>query len=80
MSELSLSVLKPGAVGVIKEIAADEVLHHRLQSMGFRIGREVKVIRQASFKGPLQLRIGTTEIIMREGDAGKIRVLVTPSL
>lgn len=74
MSEFSLSALKPGAVAVITHISADEALHHRLWAMGFRLGREVRVVRRAWFAGPLQLRVGTTDVIMRRVDAEKIRV------
>ncbi len=74
MSEFSLSALEPGAVAIIKDIAADEALHHRLWAMGFRVGREVRMVRRAWFSGPLQLRVGTTDVIMRRTDAEKIRV------
>lgn len=74
MSEVSLCALEPGAVGVITHIAADEALHHRLWAMGFRIGREVRMVRRAWFTGPLQLRVGTTDVIMRRSEADKIRV------
>ena len=78
MSESKLSALQPGESATIKAISADEVLHHRLLALGFRIGKEVCLIRRGRFKGPLQVRIGTTEVIMRRVDADKIRV-VTPS-
>lgn len=80
MSESNLSAIQPGTIAVIKDIAADEALHHRLSAMGFRIGKEVCMVRRASFKGPVQLRVGTTEVIMRQADAEKIRVFVSASL
>ncbi len=76
MSESSLTALQPGDFAIIKDITADEGLHHRLLAMGFRIGREVRLVRRAWFKGPLQLRIGTTEVIIRRADADKIRVFL----
>lgn len=74
MSDVRLSALKPGESAVIDGISADELLHHRLTALGFRIGKEISVIRRGWFKGPLQIRIGTTEIIMRRIDAEKIRI------
>lgn len=79
MSESNLSALNPGTIAVIKDIAADEALHHRLCAMGFRIGREVRLIRRAWFAGPLQLRVGTTDVIMRKADAEKITVDIPAS-
>lgn len=76
MSESSLTALQPGDFAIIKDITGDEGLHHRLLAMGFRIGKEVHLVRRAWFEGPLQLRIGTTEVIMRRADADKIRVFL----
>lgn len=78
MSNLSLNTLQPGESAVILGVSADESLHHRLAALGFRIGKEVRLIRRGWFKGPLQVRIGTTEVIMRRDDADKIRVAGKP--
>jgi len=74
MSHLSLNTLKPGESAVILNVSADETLHHRLAALGFRIGKEISLIRRGWFRGPLQVRIGTTEVIMRRDDADKIRI------
>jgi len=42
--------------------------------MGFRNGKQIEVIRKARFSGPLQVRIGTTDILLRRVDADKIMV------
>ena len=79
MPEPRLSSLHPGDSAVIRAISADQGLHHRLLALGFRIGKEVHLVRRAWFKGPLQVRIGTTEIILRRSDADKIRISRHPA-
>jgi len=74
MPEPRLSSLHPGDSAIIRAISAEEGLHHRLLALGFRIGKEIHLIRRAWFSGPLQVRIGMTEVIMRRSDADKIRV------
>lgn len=75
----SLNTLKPGQSAVILNVSADESLHHRLMALGFRIGKEISLIRRGWFRGPLQVRIGTTEVILRRADADKIRISGQPS-
>ncbi len=74
-----LTALQPGDSAIISGVSADEALHHRLTALGFRIGKEIRLIRRAWFKGPMQVRIGTTEVIIRLADAEKIRIQVQPS-
>jgi ferrous iron transport protein A len=68
--------MKPGEIATILSIHTDEALHQRLLAMGFRIGKQIEVIRKARFSGPLQVRIGTTDILLRRIEAEKIRVKV----
>jgi ferrous iron transport protein A len=42
--------------------------------LGFRVGKQISVIRKAWLGGPLHVRIGTTEVIMRRCDARTIQV------
>lgn len=74
MPNLSLNSLHPGESAVILAVSADEALHHRLSALGFRIGKEIRLIRRGWFKGPLQVRIGTTEVVLRRSDADKVRI------
>jgi ferrous iron transport protein A len=78
MTTLSLNSLQPGESAVILSVSAEEMLHHRLAALGFRIGREIRLIRRGWFRGPLQVRIGTTEIILRRDEADKIRISQAP--
>ena len=74
MPAVALSTLAPGEVAIIVAIHTEEPLHHRLLAMGFRTGKQIELIRRARFSGPLQVRIGTTDILLRRNEAEKISV------
>ena len=65
----------PGEQGIIHAIHAEQCLHQRLNAMGFRIGKQIQLIRRANFNGPLHVRIGATDIIMRDIEAQRIQLL-----
>ena len=69
---MNLSLLEPDHVAIIAEIKTDKSLEQRLQALGFRPGREVTLIRRAWFAGPLHVRIGTTEVMVRRHEAEQI--------
>jgi ferrous iron transport protein A len=69
-----LNSLKPGEVGTILAIQAEQALYQRLNALGFRIGKKIELIRRASFNGPLHVRIGTTDIILRGIEAQRIQL------
>jgi ferrous iron transport protein A len=73
---IPLSDMNPGEVGTILFIHTDEALHQRLLAMGFRAGKRIELIRKARFSGPLQVRIGTTDILLRKSEAKQIRVSI----
>lgn len=72
----SLSQLETGQHAVIAAIEAEESLFHRLSALGFRVGKPLSIMRRANFNGPLHVRLGTTDIILRIADAARIRVNV----
>jgi ferrous iron transport protein A len=74
MPPITLATLQPRESATIVAIHADEALHQRLLALGFRSGKQVKLIRKARFSGPLQVRIGTTDILLRRNEAAKITV------
>jgi ferrous iron transport protein A len=74
MSAITLTTLHPGDTATIVDIHAEEALHLRLLALGFRSGKQIEMIRKASFSGPLQVRIGTTDILLRRVEATKITV------
>ncbi len=74
MPATTLAAMRAGDIATIVSIHADEALHLRLLALGFRSGKQVELIRKASFSGPLQVRIGTTDVMLRRAEAAKIKV------
>ena len=70
----NLTNLVPGESATILAILTDEALRQRLMALGFRVGKRIELIRKASFSGPLQVRIGTTDILLRKNEASHIAV------
>ena len=77
MHSPNLSALLPGEQATIRLIDAEEGLFHRLAALGFRTGKRIEMIRRARFGGPLHVRIGTTEIILRKSEAVRIKIINT---
>lgn len=77
MPSLTLAQLHAGDTAIIVSVHAEEALHQRLQALGFRSGKQIELIRKASFSGPLQVRIGTTDILLRRSEATKVKVCRT---
>ncbi|HKK04982.1 MAG: FeoA domain-containing protein [Gammaproteobacteria bacterium] len=73
-----LSHLRPGDRVVIDDIQADESVRRRLHAMGLLRGRQAQLIRRARFGGPLQVRVGSVDLILRRRDADSVHV--TPLL
>lgn len=72
-----LTELVPGESGIIARLKVDEPLYHRLTAMGLRIGRPIRVIRRAAMSGPIQVRVGLTDLILRRADASNICITRT---
>ncbi|WP_062626247.1 FeoA family protein [Ferriphaselus amnicola] len=70
-----LSDLRPGDFATIIALhTSDEALYQRLLALGMRVGKSITIMRQAPFGGPLQVRIGSTDILIRTSEANKISV------
>ncbi|MBL0141285.1 MAG: ferrous iron transport protein A [Betaproteobacteria bacterium] len=67
-----LSQLTPGQSGVIAAVDGPEGLRQRLAALGFRAGRAIVLMRRASLKGPLHVRLGTTDVALRPAEAGGV--------
>ncbi len=75
----TLEHLRPGHRGCIAGIAEiDERIRARMFALGLRIGREVAVIRRAGLGGPLHVRVGSTELMMRRREAGLVQLAPAP--
>lgn len=73
-----LSTLPAGRCGTILNIQAPEELAARMRALGLLPGRRVKVMRHSPFQGPIQLRAGQTDLIIRRTEAAAIQVQPCP--
>ena len=69
-----LSAVQEGETAIIKAIHGDQALYHRLVALGFGAGKTVTVVRRGRFRGPMQVRVGMTDVIMRLSDAAKVEL------
>ncbi len=75
MQTHALSALSVGQSATIQALHVDAYFQHRLQALGFRIGHTLTLLRTAPFNGPLHLRLGNTEVMLRRSDAKHITVI-----
>jgi len=73
---MTLGQLPAGQHAQISEVRGDDGLRARMFGLGLRVGREVAVIRRAAWGGPLHVRIGTTDLVMRRREANLIRLAI----
>ncbi len=78
MSMNTLASLHPGAQAVVTKVHAQGALEHRLAALGLRAGNALQVLRQARFRGPIHVRIGTTELFLRRADARHVEIAHVP--
>jgi len=69
-----LSELATLDTATIQAIHAGQELRRRLAGLGLRLGIRVRVMRRSPFNGPMQIRVGHTDLIMRPADAAHIEV------
>lgn len=72
----NLSHLRKGQTALITGIHAPDGVRHRLQAMGLRTGRKAEIIRRPRL-GPMQIRIGSVNLIMRRCDAARVTISAT---
>jgi len=64
--------LRPGASATITALRADQGLIQRLEALGVRPGQTVQMLRRAWWAGPLHVRVGMTELMVRRRDAASV--------
>lgn len=64
--------LAPGDSAVVHALSADAGLRQRLEAMGLRPGQVVQMLRQGWWSGPLHVRVGMTELMLRRRDAAQV--------
>ena len=80
-AETLLSDLATGQSATICSLAVEPGLRHRLQALGLHRGQRVHLLRRGWWAGPLHLRVGMTELMLRRADAARVgidQVAVSP--
>jgi len=77
-SPATLAALHPGESATILALHAGDELLHRLAALGVRAGNHVRLLRRGRFAGPLLIRVGTTDLMLRTSDASCIQVQRSP--
>jgi ferrous iron transport protein A len=71
---IPLSQLGINQIGTIQAIHAGQDLRRRLAGLGLRSGIHIRVMRYSPMNGPIQVRVGYTDLIIRRADAERIEV------
>lgn len=79
MSVLVLAGLRPAQPAVVTALDLEFAVRERLAALGVRVGRRLHVVRRAGARGPLQVRIDHTDLILRTAEAQRIRVQLLPA-
>ena len=74
MSILSLSQMKAGEQGEVKELVGQGELCHRLSEMGITCGTRIEVVRFAPLGDPIDIKIRGYHLSLRRREAEAIRV------
>ena len=74
MSIKTLLSLSPGETAVIRTFNNDLNLQSRLVEMGILPGVEIRLIKKAPFKGPIEFKIRGYEVSLRYRDAEQVLV------
>ena len=77
---MTLEQLPTGQRALIAEVQGEDSLRARMLALGLRAGREVAVIRRANLGGPIQVRVGSTDLMMRRKEASLIQLTVIETL
>ncbi len=73
---MNLEELTPGQRAKIINIQAGGFVKKRLLFLGFRIGKELKMIKSAPFKDPLEVSLGNSNLSIRRSEAALIEIEV----
>lgn len=70
----SLAHLELDRPGTIVSVAGEDELLQRLSALGIGRGKTVRVLRRGWWSGPLHVRVGMTELMVRRRDARRILI------
>lgn len=69
-----LSALELGCCARVVDVRGARHLRRRLLALGVRPSAELRIVGRAPQRGPLELRVGTVHLMMREHEAQKVIV------
>jgi ferrous iron transport protein A len=72
--QLTLAEMKTGQTGIVVDVLGGHGLVRRLDALGIRPGRKVTKLSSALFRGPVMLRVNSTQVAVGFGMARKIIV------
>lgn len=70
-----LSDLPAGMPATVLALHVSKEQARRMAGLGLRPGMPVRVVRRMPLRGPLQIRVGHTDVVLRRSDAACIEVL-----
>lgn len=71
---MTLDQLSPAQCATVVEIDLPFELRERLAALGVKTGRHLSVVHRIGRNGPLQVRAGSTDFILRPQEAAGIRI------
>jgi len=74
-TNMTLAQVPIGHTVKVDSLQFDNQLTKRCVALGLRYGASVTVIRRSPFNGPIHIRVGTTELAIRQAQAKLIKVL-----
>lgn len=76
MSSRTLSALIDDAPATIVRVHGEFALRERFAALGVRPGRTIRVVRRLGARGPLQVRVDHTDLVLRAAEAARIDIEV----
>jgi ferrous iron transport protein A len=69
-----LTDMREGQIGVMRSVQGGSMAAKRLADMGLTPGTEIKLLRKALFKGPVQIEVCGARLVLGRGLASRIMV------
>lgn len=71
---MNLSQLTPSESAIVLSIELPFEVRERLAALGVKAGRRLSLVHRLGAHGPLQVRAGSTDFILRARDAAAIKI------
>lgn len=72
--EIPLTNLGIGEEAIITKLVGGFSFQKKMQCLGIRIGKKVKIISSLPFRGPITIQVNNTKVALGRGMANKIFV------